>query len=161
MKYLIEIRGKLYSAQPNKVVASDTIEAASPHAAADVLYKRLIAEGTIRDGHFWDDNYFDWIEVDYDETRLLTKSGRSVVFHRSCGTANPAVYEQAGGNGPWHFEPIDYVASNPLWRRRGYPSFAYSLGHATAEIALAAAEEWEIVKEKERYASDRWIEALR
>lgn len=90
-------------------------------------------------------------------TKMLhTKSGDFVVVDITDPTFCPGIpvpieYEKQGTNGTWFFMPKNWASEAD-----GYGTFVgmfrkfpivYSYGHATAEEALAAAEEWERTKE--------------
>lgn len=64
--YLIEIRQKLYAAEPNKVVLSGEVLCNSIYTGA---YQLLAAHPEVWNNmykstdDFWSQHYFDWVEV--------------------------------------------------------------------------------------------------
>jgi len=60
-KFYIEVRRKLYSFEPNKVVCSGEVEfKTSIHDAAFELIKSQLGEV---EADFWDWHYFDFVDV--------------------------------------------------------------------------------------------------
>ena len=71
-------------------------------------------------------------------TTVKTKSGESVVFHKS-QTGWPQLFH----GGPWFFEPVNWNINE-----------VYSCGFATQRAALEAAEEEEADREQPSYCGE-------